>query len=169
MKTKKSFLLLFISTILIQSCVSVAKLSDFPRTTDGLDFDKISTLKKLESDKSWNVKTGYEYYINSVVTNDSLIINAIRESLYESGYAIKNYNANFSVVIGERGLRANEWKSIAGIYYQINNEMSQIYIKCKITQDFTGGWSENRAEKIGKILCKKLNCMESYPVNYIAK
>ena len=164
MTHKNSIFLLFITFVLMQSCVSVAKLSDFSRTAEGLDFDKVSTLKKSENDKSWNQKTGYEYYIKSEITDESLIVSAIREALYESGYDIKVYNGNSHTMIGERGLRANEWNSIIGVYYQISNEMTQIYIKCKITQDFTGGWKEDRAEKVGKVVCEKLGCMESYPV-----
>jgi len=150
--------------ILFQSCLSVAKLSDFSLTTDGLDFDKISTLKQTEKNNFWTSKTEYEYYIESKITNDSLIINVIKETLLENRYAIRYYNPNYHTIIGERGLMAHEWKSIVGIYYQINNEASQIYIKSKITQDITGSLGKGIATKIGERLCKKLSCIEAYPV-----
>ena len=55
-------------------------------------------------------------------------------------------------------MRANEWQSYTGVYYKIdeNLENTRIYIQVRITQDFTGGRDENRAEKIGLIIEKEL-------------
>lgn len=51
-------------------------------------------------------------------------------------------------------MHANEWNSITGVYYKVdlNKQKLQVYINTKITQDITGGWSENRAKKVGLII-----------------
>ncbi len=51
-------------------------------------------------------------------------------------------------------MRANEWNSITGVYYHIENAKIQVYLTTKITQDVTGGWRENRAKKIGVLIEK---------------
>ena len=61
--------------------------------------------------------------------------------------------------LAERGMQENECKSVIGVYFKANNSGFDIYVRCTISQDFTGGWRDDRAEKIGKRICLKLgNC-----------
>jgi len=66
-------------------------------------------------------------------------------------YRLKSTDSVNRVILGYRGLRADEWKSLVGIYYiadrQLNN--TQILIQVRITQDITGGWNNNRAQEVG--------------------
>jgi hypothetical protein len=155
-----------LAIILIQSCSSTARLSDFPKTAKEYNFDKIANSKKTQEDKSWNKKAGYEYYLQTNSKDDSLIIQAIIGALRSEGFLISFIHDKDGAIVGERGLQANEWKSVAGVYYQKNDEGFEVYVRCKITQDITGGWREDRAKKIGEKICVLLkNCFQSYPVN----
>jgi len=156
----------FIAMILIQSCASTARLTDFPQSAKSYDFNKIANSKKTEEDKSWNKTTGFEYYLKTNITDSSLIVEAIAAALKSEEFVIKFIDDNQGAVLGERGLRANEWKSVAGVYFQKGDEGFEVYVNCKITQDFTGGWREDRARKIGEKICLRLqDCLQSYSVN----
>ena len=43
---------------------------------------------------------------------------------------------------------------MTGVYWKEKESTKkiQLYIITKITQDITGGWTENRAQKIGKLI-----------------
>ena len=168
MKSKCLLLVIIIVGILtIQSCISTAQLSDFSKTSKSYNFSNISNSRKSANEKSYNFKTGFEYYIRTANNVDSAsIVSSIVGCLQNNGYSIKVMDTKNGAIIGKRGLRANEWNSIIGVYYQTGEEGYQIYIKNKITQDFTGGWREDRAKKIGETICCKLNnCKESYTVD----
>jgi hypothetical protein len=136
----------FLAIILIQSCSSTARLTDFPKTAKEHDFDKIANSKKTQEDKSWNKKSGYEYYLATNIKDDTLIRQAAVDALRSEGFLIR--------------------KSVAGVYYQKNDEGFELYVRCKITQDITGGWREDRAQKIGEKICSFLKtCLQSYPIN----
>jgi hypothetical protein len=157
---------LFLILILIQSCLSTARLRNFPQSAEGYDFSKIANSKKTEEDKAWNAKTGFEYYLKTNIADDSLIIQAITGAMRSEGFVLKLIDKANGAILGERGLRANEWKSVAGVYYQKTSEGFEVYVNCKITQDFTGGWREDRARKIGVLICDLLKtCLQSYSVN----
>ena len=156
----------FLAIILIQSCSSTARLTDFPKTAKEYDFDKIANSKKTQEDKSWNKKSGYEYYLQTNSKDDSVIIQAIDRAMRSEGFVIRLIDNTNGAVLGERGLQANEWKSVVGVYYQKNDDGFELYVRCKITQDVTGGWREDRAQKIGEKICSFLKtCLQSYPVN----
>ena len=157
---------IFLITVFLQSCLSTAHLSDFSQTARGFDFAKIAAAKNTSPDKSWNSKTGFEYYIKANVSEDSVIIKAITGAMMSEGFSIKLLDKTNCAILGERGLRANEWNSVAGVYYRKNENSYEMYINCKITQDFTGGLREDRAKKIGDIICGLLkSCEQSYSVN----
>lgn len=168
MKTGFS-LFLFLLTLLSQSCVTTARMSDFSTSPGKEDFNVFSNSKRTDTNSNRNLKTGYEYYIESKITNDTVVIQAITNTLKKQGFKIKTVDKNRCAIIAKRGLRANEWKTIAGIYYQIENGITKIYIRSKITEDFTGGWRANRSEKIGQEICKNIDCIKSYAINTTPK
>jgi hypothetical protein len=150
---------------LIQSCLSTARLSDYPRSSEGYDFNKIANSKRTDKDKGWNSKTGFEYYLKTETVHDTTLIRAIIQSLREENYVIKHIDVEKGTILAKRGLEANEWKSVIAVYFQKNNAEIDLYVNCKISQDITGGWADNRAEKVGKGICLRLgSCKQSYPV-----
>ena len=152
--TLKILVLLIMLTILY-SCFSVAKMSSFPKASSEINFNKYSTEYQEKKDPFWTSKTSNEYYLerNKVMTEKELT-DIIQYALRENGYKIYSINLDNDNVFGERGMQANEWNSITGIYYKIdlNKQKVQIYITTKITQDITGGWRENRAKKVGQTI-----------------
>ena len=165
MNNRITLSLLFFA-ILFQGCLSTASLTDFPQSSKSYDFNKIADSEKTEKDKGWNSKTGFEYYMKTNVADDSIITQAITGAMKSEGFQIKFIDKNNGAILGKRGMRANEWNSVAGVYYAKFNEGYEIYVNCKITQDITGGWLEDRAKKIGDKICELLkNCMQSYSVN----
>ncbi len=131
-------------------CVSTAKLTDFPAS---IDFDKYSKELKRSKTPFWTLKSSSEYYFErpAQISEDELV-EIIVKSLLAKGYRIQAKDKINKRIIGKRGIRPNEWNSITGVYYKITNSTVHVYLSTKITQDVTGGWRENRAEKIGVLI-----------------
>jgi hypothetical protein len=146
---------------LIVSCTSVAKISDLPTNSEKIDFSKIALMKKTKKDKAWNSKKEYEYYICTPVNSPEKVMASVLKGLQLEEYAVNKQSLQNGVVLAERGLRANEWNSVAGIYFIVAEKETHIYICCKITQDITGGWRNDRAKEIGDAICTQLNGFKS--------
>ena len=165
MNKRTTLLVITAAIVLIQSCLSTALLTDFPQSSKAFDFTKISNSKKSEKDNDRKSKTGSEYYLKTNISDDSLIINSIIGAMKSEGFTVKFNDKNNGAIVGDRGTRANEWNSVSGVYFQKNLDGYEIYITCKITQDFTGGWRDKSAIKIGEKICELLkNCIVSYSV-----
>lgn len=121
-----------------------------------LDFEDIAKHNYEYDGAAWNQKTAYEYYLEVEAIGEDELFAALLEALIRNGYEVRYSDKKVRTVIGERGLRMNEWKSITGIYYNIKNDAFQVFIKNAITQDVTGGWRENRAKKVATVLCSEL-------------
>jgi len=149
------FFVLFIMLTTLYSCLSVAKISDFPKASTEINFEKYSIEYQDKKDPFWTSNTSNVYYFErKKVMAKKDLTDIIQYALKKKGYRIYPMSIDDGNVFGKRGLYANEWKSITGVYYKIDlsNEKVQIYINTKITQDFTGGWRENRAKKVGVII-----------------
>jgi hypothetical protein len=164
---KKVFLLIteliiFITLAVLQGCVSVARLSDFPKSAEEIDFNKIAS-SKIEGK---GPKNDSEYYIKTSDCTDSLIMYAITKVLNDEKFTFKIIEKANRVVLSERGMRANEWYSVVGVYYNKDSTGFQIYVRYKITQDITGGWSNDRSKKIADKICSLLNkCTTGYSIS----
>lgn len=140
---------------LLQGCLSVARISDFPTTSSTIDFDKYSKDISGNKESIYTFKSTDEYYLEiPKLLREEYLVRIISNSLKNNGYTIFIADIDNRYVIGKRGLRANEWNSRTGVYYKINEAegKTQIYIKSKITQDITGGWKRNMATEIGQTL-----------------
>ncbi|MEO5890783.1 MAG: hypothetical protein ABIQ31_11045 [Ferruginibacter sp.] len=141
--------------VILSSCKSVARISDFSATAADIDFNKYSAEYKGDNVPSWMAETSSEYYFEiGKLLDEKDLSDIIHYALKQKRYAISKSDAANDCIIGKRGMVANEWSSITGVYYKLNggeNRM-QVYVKTKITQDFTGGWKENRAKKVGQLI-----------------
>ena len=145
-------------------CVSVARVSDFSKTAGGLNFEELAERNYDRKDAIWNEKTGFEYFLEVEKVHEDDLIGGVTRALEHLGYAILYSDKEHRTIIGQRGLQANEWSSVAGVYYRPTGEHFQIYIRNKITQDFTGGWRDNRAQKIAQAICRQLGtCVDLHP------
>lgn len=152
MKTIVAVLQVSVLALLLTGCVSVAHVSDFKKTADGLDFDALAKRNYDQKDGLWNEKTGYEYFIVVDHVSEPDAVKCIKAALQSQGYQVEYTSTEGRAIIATRGLMANEWSSVAGVYYRPEEAMVQIYIRDKITQDITGGWRENRAKEIAQAI-----------------
>lgn len=143
----KFYLLLL---ILFSYGCTTAKLSRFPTSASAVDFESISKSPLPIEKAIWRSKTRFDFYLKSIETNKRLINQAILAALKNNGYKVFRTDTVGNVLLARRGLRANEWNAIAGIYYQIQNEAVNLYIKTEITQDFTGSWLTTGYKKLEK-------------------
>jgi len=155
--------LIVVCICLLSSCAGVAKISDFPKTAEPFDFDKLAQVAYDPQDGIWNKRAEYEYFIEVTKVEEDELYNSIIGSLLKSGYEISYSDKQNKAIIGERGLRLNEWNSITGVYYKQRDGEYQVFIKNAITQDITGGWRENRAKEVAIALCTKLSKCKSIP------
>lgn len=159
-------LFIFVLPIAFQSCISTARIQDFPKNVSSINFEKIATSPKTTKDGLRNAKTGFEYYFTTSVADEIYLRNAISSGLDLQGFTVEFTDYSQGTIVAERGMRANEWNSVAGVYYRKKAEGFEVYINCKITQDFTGGWNEDRAKKIGIRICEILKgCVQSFSVD----
>lgn len=146
-----------LTSIILAGCISTAKLSDFSHTSTTIDFDKLSREFKVTKTPFWTSKTSNEYYFeNENSIDEAKLIETIKSSLKSYSYSISVSNIENQCIIGKRGMMANEWNSITAVYYKIQQSKIQVYLNTKISQDFTGGWRENRAMKVGQLIEKNL-------------
>jgi len=160
----KKYIYLAVLTVLLNSCLSIASFDDFPRDSDKIDFKKYSKEFEEKSEPFWTTSTSNEYYFEiDLELDDQKLELLIKQVMRNDGYRIKISDLQKKFIIGKRGMRMNEWNSIIGVYYHqkenvpgkkmsnssmIKKRKIQIYVRCEITQDITGGWSENRAKDL---------------------
>ncbi|MDF1865087.1 MAG: hypothetical protein P1U70_09650 [Saprospiraceae bacterium] len=147
-------LLLFI-LICAYGCLATAKLSDFPNSANSIDFEKYSNEYSNGQQPNWTFETSSEYYFErELKMSEAELFNRIQKAMRYDGYKLNEIDLKNNRIIGRRGLSANEWNAMTGVYWKEKESTKkiQLYIITKITQDITGGWTENRAQKIGKLI-----------------
>lgn len=155
---KRIFLVLLPAAVLY-SC-STARITDLPKAATEVNFTQYARDYREQPEPFWTSKTSNEYYFEKEkLLPEEKLITLIQEALKEKGYAIKLVDTEGRHIVGKRGMQANEWGSLTGVYYNISQEQKkiQLYIKTVITQDATGGWRENRAKKVALVLEQKIN------------
>jgi hypothetical protein len=152
----KFVILLFLITT-ISSCLSVAKISDFPKTSTVIDFNKYSSEYHELKAPYWTSENASEYYFerDTIITNKELT-DYIKTALISLGYTITSNDYEDDYIRGSRNISRMEWGAITAVYYKLDYEKNklQVYILTEITQDITGGNRENRAKTVGKIIEK---------------
>ncbi len=149
---RKFFVLIIM--LLISGCTSVAKVENFESDISKINFDQIEESHDSSSGDiwTWKGKNEYFFYVSNIEATE--LSQQLILTLEKNGYSVVKKSNDGSAIIGKRGLRANEWNSVAGIYFTPKSGEYRVYIKVEITQDITGGWNENRARKIGMDFCK---------------
>jgi hypothetical protein len=157
MPSKQFVLNLSAWALLIISCVGTAKISDFPKSASLINFERYSTEMNGQKQPFWTFETSNEYYLESTASIDAKELDrVIQDAVGRKGYQIVSHNIPDSCLIGKRGMTANDWGSVAGVYYRFSPGKIQIYIRTKISQDATGGARNNLAKKIGVLIEQSL-------------
>jgi len=155
---KLIIMLVFLTTI--TSCLSVAKLSDFPKTSTAIDFDKYSREYHELKSPYWTSENASEYYFerDTIITNKELT-DYIKQTLVALGYSITSNDYEDDFIRGSRNMTTREWGSITTVYYKLDYDKNklQVYILTEITQDISGGRAENRAKTVGKVIEKLID------------
>lgn len=152
-------ILILICLTLMTSCLSTVKLSNFPKSSTEVDFNKYSEFYDLES-VYWNSENANEYYFerDTLISNKELT-DYIKVSLLALGYSITSDEYTDDYIRGSHDLTAKEWGTVTAVYYKLDYDKSklQVYIITQITQDITGGKAENRAKAVGKVIEKLID------------
>ncbi|WP_148300753.1 hypothetical protein [Shewanella marina] len=139
--------------LFLVGCATTASISNLPISADQVDFNTLASRDLDPNLPIWNLKGMSEYITYTSKIEEEKLYDFLKQANQKQGF--KNIYENFETrsIRGSRGMRMNEWNSVSGIYYRELDDRFQIYVRVDITQDITGGWKENRAEKIIKSLC----------------
>ncbi len=144
--------------VLLGACASVADLKDFPASSAEIDFDDVSARKNSIDDASASTESSADHLAVAESESTERRIALIAEALQDNGYTLVKTDRSNGVVFAERGLRANEYGSVAGVYFEAASGACAVYARVDITQGLTGGWKENRARQILDRLCELAPC-----------
>lgn len=172
-KTAGSTLIGVIFILHFQGCITTAFVEDVSSTSKVYDFDLLSRSEYVEINEfSYKPKvTRYEYYIQTEATNDSILIQAITNSLKAFRYKIKILDTTENAIVGKKKSNDLDIGAVAGVYYKCGLNSSEIYIEVKMASDFTGITGSrqiNWAMDIGKQICRMLqHCTKSYVIKTV--
>ena len=149
------------ATVLMGGCAGVAKITDFPRSANAIDFAVVQAKDYSIPDAVWNLKTEFDHFVEVRNSTEQRLFEAAAEALRKEGYTVSFSDLAARTVIAERGLGLAEWSSISAVYYKGADGMFKVYVKNAITQDITGSWRVNRAQEVAVALCKLVECNAS--------
>jgi len=130
-----------------------ASISNFPTNSNKINFDNYSTQINKKKTPIWTFKGSNQYFIEQKkIIDEKELVAIIEKALQTRGNHIVSNNIENKCIIGEKGMSFNEYNSITGVYYRIESDKIQIYIKTQITQDITGGAGNNLSKKLGKLI-----------------
>jgi len=126
--------------------MSVARLSDLPRSSDQVNFKQVT-------------KDEYGHYEHDFVltgVTDQQFHAIVRKAMDSNGYSVRTDEVKSRATTGERGLRLNTWGAVAGVYSRRTGDSLDVKVIVRITQDFTGTLPERFAEDIANEIKKSL-------------
>jgi len=156
----KTTQLLFLS-LLLTSCLQSVSLDMFPSSKNQIDYSEI---KSRQAERNSNLKYGskQEFHIHDFYNrSEKILVKIISDWLKKEGFTLKQSNIDEDFLIFEKGLSPEAWKSMVGVYYDLNKNTNEveIYILYQMSQDVTGSLNINYAELIGKRIQYTLNIL----------
>ena len=101
----KIFIPLIMLTTTLYSCLSVAKISNFPKASAEINFDRYSTEYRDKKDHFWTSNTSNEYYFErNIIISEKDLTDIIQDALKEKGYSIYSISLDNDNVFGKRGI-----------------------------------------------------------------
>ncbi len=135
--------LLFVPSFFIvlpaSGCLSVARLSNLPQDSESAYTDSTDRARQY----GW-----FEHIVSVAGVSTQLVFDSAQEAMKQEGFTITCADADKGCIQGQRGLRANEWGMVSGIYLREEDNAVKVKVICQITQDFTGGWRQSYAVNI---------------------
>ena len=149
------FVSLALLLAVLSGCTSIAKVSNFETNASQINFTQLANLHNSTAKAGWTWQGKNEYFINVKAIEKAELSEKLINALDEHGYSLVKKSEDGSAIIGDKGIRLNEWWSVIGVYFSATNDGHQVYIKVELTQDITGGWTENRAKSFAKYFCSQ--------------
>ena len=140
------------------SCLHKVSIHNFPQSKSQINYEKV---KSEQNFRNMDLRFGskQEFYFSGTFNNsEEYLINLIKEVVKNEGFKIKKSDIQQDFLIFEKGLSLEAWKSIIGIYYNINESTNslEVYLLYQMTQDITGSFDVNFAEIRGDKIRFKL-------------
>ncbi|MDB5048469.1 MAG: hypothetical protein JWO30_1540 [Fibrobacteres bacterium] len=153
----KTIVACFLSMGCFTGCAHMASLSNFPEYSK-IRFDSLSA-DGVDPGKSkswwWTCQSEYAYFAKVTGENESTFVDKAKRGLADNGFGILRSDGSDSMIIGKREMRANEWETIAVVYWKSGTDGILVYARAEITQDFTCGWYADRTKPIIEALCSQ--------------
>ena len=138
MKVLKKSVLFLVVSFFIAGCASIARIEDLPKSYELINYNDVE-----KSEYGY-----YEHIFKLENITDGHFYSAAMKGLTTNGFSIVEINKDDRVLTAKRGLRANEWGSVVGIYSKRTDSDLEIKVIVKITQDFTGTMPQSYAKNI---------------------
>jgi hypothetical protein len=129
----------------LTGCLSVARLSDLPADSASVD---------MESAAKPTTYGRFEHTFSLEGSSRQRVFDISQLALQQEGFRIASADFDQGCIKGERGLRANEWGMVSGIYLREGEGRVKVKVICIITQDFTGGWHQSYAQNIANRIAR---------------
>ncbi|HPN71682.1 MAG TPA: hypothetical protein PLZ32_19280 [Saprospiraceae bacterium] len=147
--------------IILSGCLHKVSLEMFPTTKSAIDYKKINA---TQVDRNANLKYGGKQefcFLNEYKSTEEELIKIIRNVVESDGFKPKHFSYQEDVLIFEKGLSAQAWKSMMGVYYDIREDKNEveIYVLYQMTQDITGSFEFNYSEVIGQNIRQSLSIL----------
>ena len=148
---------------LCTGCLHKVSLEMFPTTKAAIDYKKINA---TQVDRNANLKFGAKQefcFLNEYKSTEEELIKIIRNVVESDGFKPKHFSYQEDVLIFEKGLSAEAWKSMMGVYYDIREDKNEveIYVLYQMTQDITGSFEFNYSEVIGQRIQLSLRALNN--------
>ena len=128
-------------SVLLSACTSIANLKDLPASSADIDFDEVSA----RSNDAADAEVSADYLTSVEAASAEQLVGYITEALRDNGYTLAKTDRANGVVFAERGLQANEYGSVAGVYYQAASGAFSVYAR----RHYTGSnrWLERESRQ----------------------
>ena len=123
MRIRSNALILFSC---LASCVSVARITDLPGDLSEVRFGDVRFNGRWEEE--------HEFQLDQVT--DEAFFAATKPALTSNGFKIVRFDPDARVVQASRGMRAQEWASVVGVYRQPISEGGRVKIFYKKLQQY---------------------------------
>lgn len=146
------YIIAAVASLLFISCLHSVNLEMFPKTKQEVDYKAIKS-RQFERNSNLRFGSTQEYYFKSSFQRSEVeLLKIIDLVMTEERFKLKVSDINEDYLIYEKGLSAEAWNSMIGVYYDINPSSStvEMYLVYKMTQDVTGSLAFNYAEIIGQ-------------------
>ena len=146
--------LIVITALSLSSCLHKVSVGMFPSSKSEIDYAKIN---ENQINRNSNLKFGskQEYcFISEYKGSEELLTDIITTNVANQGFKLNVSNLKEDFILFKKGFSPEAWKSMLGVYYDINNdtEKVEIYLLYQMTQDITGSFDFNYSEAIGQTI-----------------